>query len=399
MATINENFLSLKPSYLFKEISDRVVKYQTENPDKKIIRLGIGDVTIPLSNTVAQAMLDAVKSMKTEDGFRGYGPERGYSFLIEKIIHYDFKNRGVSFEEDEIFVSDGSKCDSANIQEIFNQDIKVAIGDPVYPVYLDTNIMAGRLNNITYMVSNQENNFIPELPKTKIDILYLCYPNNPTGTVLKKEELKKWVKYAKENQSIILYDAAYEAFITENEIPHSIYEIEGAKEVAIEFRSFSKTAGFTGIRCAYIVVPKELKAFDTKGKEYSVNQFWTRRHSTKFNGVSYITQRGAEACYSELGRKEINENIKYYLKNAKILKESMQKLGYNTFGGLNSPYVWVKVPHSISSWDFFDRLLKQAQVVGTPGSGFGKGGEGYFRLSAFAKLENVQEATSRIQKL
>ena len=349
MATINENFLSLKPNYLFKEISDRVIQYQSENPDKKIIRLGIGDVTIPLSNTVAQAMLYAVNSMKTEDGFRGYGPERGYSFLIEKIIHYDFKNRGISFEENEIFVSDGSKCDSANIQEIFNKDIKVAIGDPVYPVYLDTNIMAGRLNNISYMVSNQENNFIPELPKTKIDLLYLCYPNNPTGTVLKKEELKKWVKYAKENQSIILYDSAYEAFITEDEIPHSIYEIEGAKEVAIEFRSFSKTAGFTGIRCAYIVIPKELKAFDTMGKEYSVNQFWARRHSTKFNGVSYITQRGAEACYSELGRKEINENIKYYLNNAKILRDSMQKLGYDTFGGLNSPYVWVKV----SSFYFF----------------------------------------------
>ena len=396
MSFINENYLKLEPSYLFRDIAQKVASYSEQNPGHDIIKLGIGDVTIPLSNTIINAIIEAAREMGKNETFRGYGPERGYSFVLQKIIENDYKPFGVELEENEIFLSDGSKCDSANVQEIFSSDAKIAVGNPVYPVYLDTNIMAGRDKNITFITINKENNFIPELPKSKVDIIYLCYPNNPTGTVLTKDELTRWVNYAHENKSVILYDAAYEAFITEEDIPHSIYEIEGAKEVAIEFRSFSKTAGFTGVRCAYIVVPNELKGYTSSGEAMSLNQLWNRRHSTKFNGVSYITQKAAEACYSKLGKEEIRKNIDYYLYNAKLLKKSLTNCGYEAFGGINSPYIWIKTPYPNSSWDFFDVLLKQAQIVGTPGSGFGKAGEGYFRLSAFAKLEDVKEAIIRI---
>lgn len=409
MININENFLELQDSYLFSTIAKKVAEFQKNNPKKEIIKLGIGDVTRPIVPAVIDAMHNAVNEMAESATFKGYGPEQGYDFLKEKIKEYDFAKRNVNIELDEIFISDGAKCDCGNIVDIFGKDNKVAITDPVYPVYLDTNVMSGRSGNfnqdsgkyeeILYMSSTENNNFVPELPKEKVDIIYLCYPNNPTGTTLKKEELEKWVKYAKENKSIILYDAAYEAFITEEDVPHSIYEIEGAKEVAIEFRSFSKTAGFTGLRCAYAVVPKELKGYTKEGKEVSINKLWNRRHCTKFNGVSYVIQRAAEAVYSEEGQKQIKENIKYYLENARIIKEGLEETGYKVFGGVNSPYVWLKVPEGISSWEFFDKLLSQAGVVGTPGVGFGPSGEGYFRLTAFNSKENTIKAINKIKDL
>lgn len=395
MSLINENFLKLQDSYLFSTIAKKVAKYKEENPDKKIIRLGIGDVTKPIVPACLEAMHKAVDEMGTKEGFKGYGPEQGYLFLRKAIIENDYQARGVELQEDEIFVSDGAKCDCGNIVDIFGITNKVAITDPVYPVYLDTNIMSGR--EIVYLPVTAENHFIPELPKEKVDMIYLCFPNNPTGTVLNKKELKKWVDYAKEKKAILLYDAAYEAFITEEDVPHSIYEIEGAKEVAIEFKSYSKTAGFTGVRCAYVVIPKALKGYTQKGEEVSLNQLWNRRTCTKFNGVSYVVQKAAEAIYQEEGKKQIKENINYYLANAKMIKEGLEQAGFTVYGGVNSPYVWLKVPQKMTSWEFFDRLLEEVNIVGTPGSGFGEHGEGYFRLTAFGTKEDTLEAIERIK--
>ncbi len=409
MIKINENFLELQESYLFATIAQKVAKYSKENPDKKIIKLGIGDVTRPIPQVVLQAIHKATDEQASSETFRGYGPEQGYEFLREKIKEYDYKSRNVDIDIDEIFVSDGAKCDCGNIVDILAQDNKVAITDPVYPVYLDTNVMSGRsgkydketgkYENIVYIPATSKNNFVPELPKEKVDIIYLCYPNNPTGTTLTKEQLATWVKYAKENKALILFDAAYEAFITDENVPHSIYEIDGAKEVAIEFRSYSKTAGFTGMRCAFIVVPKELKGYTKSGEEVSINKLWNRRHCTKFNGVSYIVQRAAEAVYTEEGRKQIKENIDYYKENAKIIKQGLEEVGYTVYGGVNSPYVWLKLPDGMKSWDFFDKLLTEANVVGTPGVGFGPSGEGYFRLTGFGTKENTQEAIRRIKEM
>jgi LL-diaminopimelate aminotransferase len=341
-------------------------------------------------------------------GFKGYGPEQGYGFLIDAIIQNDFAPRGITIGQDEVFVSDGSKCDTGNIQEIFSLDSKIAVTDPVYPVYVDTNVMAGRTGvsgadgryaNLIYLPCTKENNFEPELPKERPDLIYLCYPNNPTGTTITKEKLKAWVDYARQNKCIILYDAAYEAFITESHLPKSIFEIEGAKEVAMEFRSFSKTAGFTGTRCAYIVIPKELMGYTSSGEKVSINSLWSRRHTTKFNGVSYPIQKAAAACYSPEGKKEVKANVDYYMNNANTIKTSLKSFGYDIFGGTNAPYIWLKTPRNLSSWDFFDELLSKVQVVGTPGSGFGPSGEGYFRLSAFGSRENVLEAMERIKGL
>ena len=406
MIKINENFMNLQDSYLFSTIAKKVAEYTEKNPDKKVIKLGIGDVTRPIVPAVIRAMKKAVEEQGTQEGFRGYGPEQGYDFLRKAIVENDYKSRGIEIEEDEIFVSDGAKCDCGNIVDIFAQDNKVAITDPVYPVYLDTNVMSGRsgkwdedkniYENIVYLPVTAQNDFKPELPKEKVDMIYLCFPNNPTGTVLDKKELKKWIEYAKENKAVILYDSAYEAFITEENIPHSIYEVEGAKEVAIEFRSFSKTAGFTGLRCAYVVVPKQLKGYTKKQEEISLNKLWNRRTCTKFNGVSYIVQRGAEAVYCKEGKEQIKENIKYYLENAKIIKEGLEKSGYTVYRRKNSPYVWLKVPEGMTSWEFFDELLEKYNIVGTPGSGFGPHGEGYFRLTAFGTRENTIEAMERI---
>ena len=407
MININENFLNLQDSYLFSTVAKKVAEFQKNNPDKKVIKLGIGDVTKPIVPAVIEAMHKATDELSNAETFRGYGPEQGYDFLKNAIVENDFKNLGI--EPDEIFVSDGAKCDCGNIVDIFSQDNKVAITDPVYPVYLDTNVMSGRsgiynektemYENIVYMPVNKENNFVPELPKTKVDMIYLCFPNNPTGTVLKKEELKKFVDYAKENKAIILFDAAYEVFITEDDVPHSIYEIEGAKDVAIEFRSFSKTAGFTGVRCAYAVVPKTVYGYTKSGEKVSLNKLWNRRTTTKFNGVSYVVQRAAEATYSAEGRKQILENIKYYQENAKIIKNGLIEAGFEVYGGVNSPYIWLKTPNNMKSWDFFDELLERANVVGTPGSGFGPSGEGYFRLTAFGTQENSIEAIKRIKEI
>ena len=408
MININENFLNLQDSYLFSTIAKKVAEFQKNNPDKRIIKLGIGDVTRPIAPKIIEAMHKSVEEMGKQETFRGYGPEQGYEFLREKISENDYKKRGVNIDIDEIFVSDGAKCDCGNIGDIFGIDNVVAITDPVYPVYLDTNVMAGRsgeynektgmYENIIYIPATAENNFVPEFPKKVPDMIYLCFPNNPTGTTLNKKDLKKWVDYAKQNKSIILFDSAYEAFISEEDVPHTIYEIEGAKDVAIEFRSFSKTAGFTGIRCAYTVVPKNLKGYTKNGKEIELNALWNRRHGTKFNGVSYPVQRAAEAVYSEEGQKQIKENIEYYMNNAKIIKEGLQEAGYTVYGGINAPYIWLKVPEGLTSWEFFDKLLNKANVVGTPGVGFGPSGEGYFRLTAFGTKENTMEAIRRIKK-
>ena len=406
MSYINENFLELQDSYLFSTIAKKVAKFTQENPNKKVIKLGIGDVTKPIVPACIEAMHKAVDEIGTKEGFRGYGPEQGYEFLRKAIVENDYKKRGIEINEDEVFVSDGAKCDCGNIVDIFSKENVVAITDPVYPVYLDTNVMSGRsgkydkeketYEKIVYLPVTAENNFKPELPKTKVDMIYLCFPNNPTGTVLTKEDLKKWVDYAKNNNSIILYDSAYEAFITEENIPHSIYEVEGAKEVAIEFRSFSKTAGFTGLRCGYVVIPKEVKGYTKNGDKIDLNKLWNRRTCTKFNGVSYITQRAAEAVYTTEGQKQIKENINYYMENAKIIKQGLEEAGFTTYGGTNSPYVWLKVPEGMTSWEFFDKLLEEVNVVGTPGSGFGPHGEGYFRLTAFGTKENTKEAIEKM---
>jgi LL-diaminopimelate aminotransferase len=407
MAFINENYLKLQGSYLFSEIAKRVNRFKEENPDAKIIRLGIGDVTKPLVPAVIEGLHKAVDEMAKEDTFRGYGPEQGYSFLINKIIENDYLPRVIKLSEDEVFVSDGAKSDTGNIQEIFGLNNTIAVTDPVYPVYVDSNVMAGRtgvytedghFEKITYLPCTAENNFIPEIPKNKVDMIYLCFPNNPTGMTLTKKELKKWVDYAKENKAVILYDSAYEAFIQEDDVPHSIYEIEGAKEVAIEFRSFSKTAGFTGTRCAYTVVPKELVAYTSSGESHQLNKLWNRRQTTKFNGVPYIIQQGAAAVYTPEGQKQIKDTINYYMTNAKIIKKGLEDVGLTVFGGVNAPYIWLKTPAGLSSWEFFDKLLKEINVVGTPGSGFGPSGEGYFRLTAFGSRENTEEAVERFRK-
>ena len=404
MAKINENFKDLKESYLFSTIAKKVAEFQKENPDKKIIKLGIGDVTRPIPKACVKAMEKAIQEMANSTTFKGYGPEQGYEFLRKAIVENEYKNLGIDI--DEVFVSDGAKCDCGNIVDLFSENNKIALTDPVYPVYLDTNVMAGRAGKyidnkyekIIYMPLTKENNFIPSLPEEVPDIIYLCFPNNPTGTVLNKEQLKVWVDYAKENHSIIMFDAAYCEFISEKDVPKSIYEIEGAKEVAIEFKSFSKTAGFTGIRCAYTIVPKEVMAYDKNNEKIGLNKLWNRRQCTKFNGVSYITQKGAEAVYTDEGKREVRENIDYYMNNAKIILEGLKAKNIEAYGGVNSPYVWLKTPENMKSWDFFDKLLKEANVVGTPGEGFGPSGEGYFRLTAFGSKENTIEAMERINK-
>ena len=405
MVQVNENYLKLKAGYLFPEIAKRVKIYSQSNKNAEIIKLGIGDVTEPLPRACIEAMGKALDEMGTIDGFRGYGPEQGYSWLREKISEHDFISRGCQISPEEIFVSDGSKCDSSNILDILGKDNSIAVTDPVYPVYVDSNVMTGRTGDalengtyqgLTYLAINEGNNFLPELPEKKVDILYLCFPNNPTGATINKAELKKWVDYALQNKSLILFDAAYEAFIQDNDIPHSIYEIEGAKDCAIEFRSFSKNAGFTGVRCAFTVIPKNLKGLSSTNEEIDLWPLWNRRQSTKFNGVSYVVQKGAEAVYSLEGKKQVRGLIDFYMENAKIMKNKLQNSGYKVYGGDNAPYIWIKVPDQMTSWDFFDFLLQKVSVVGTPGSGFGLAGEGYFRLSAFNSRSNVLDAMERI---
>ena len=400
MLKINENFAKMARNYLFAEIANRVNRYQAEHPEEEIIRLGIGDVTRPLPKACVQAMKKAADEMGEAATFRGYGPDYGYDFLLQAIAKHDFQDHGVEISADEIFLSDGAKSDTSSIGDIFAVDNVVAVCDPVYPVYVDSNVMAGRageyvegkgFSKIVYMPCKAENNFLPEIPQEKVDMIYLCFPNNPSGVSISQEELKKWVDYANQTGAVILYDAAYEAFITTPGVPHSIFEVEGAKTCAIEFRSFSKTAGFTGTRCAFTVIPKELE----RG-EVSINKLWARRQSTKMNGVPYVIQRAAEAVYSPEGWQEVQENIAYYRENARIIREGLEKAGFTVFGGVDSPYVWMKVPQGMSSWEFFDELLEKAHVVGTPGSGFGLNGEGYFRLTSFNTKENTEKALARI---
>ncbi len=404
MITINENYLKLQASYLFAEIKNRTAAFQEAHPDREVIKLGIGDVTRPLPQACIQAFHRGVDEMADAKTFRGYGPEQGYEFLREKIARHDFQARGADIAPDEIFISDGAKCDNGNIQEIFSKDIKIAIPDPVYPVYVDTNVMAGRTgsNNqgrydgLVYLEGNRANGFIPDLPREKVDLIYLCYPNNPTGSTISKSALKQWVDYARENKALILFDAAYESFIRDDELPRSIYEIEGAREVAIEFRSFSKTAGFTGTRCAFTVVPKTCVAYTGAGDEHSLHALWYRRQSTKFNGVSYPVQKAVEAVYSEEGQQQTKASIDYYLKNASLILQEMSSLGFECIGGENSPYIWID--GGSDSWEFFDRMLEKAAVVCTPGAGFGKCGEGYIRISAFNDYDNVKTAMARIKE-
>lgn len=404
MLKVNDNYLKLPGSYLFSTIGKKVNAYTAANPDKKIIRLGIGDVTQPLSPAVISAMHSAVDEMADAATFRGYAPELGYDFLRNAIADNDYKARGCQIEADEIFVSDGAKCDSGNIQEIFALDNKIAVCDPVYPVYVDTNVMAGRTgtydaaterwSDVIYMPCTADNNFAPQLPKEVPDLIYLCFPNNPTGATITRAQLQEWVDYAQKKGAVILYDAAYEAYISEEDVPHSIYECEGAKSCAIEFRSFSKNAGFTGVRLGFTVIPKELKCGDV-----SLHALWARRHGTKYNGAPYIVQRAGEAVYSEAGKAQLKEQVAYYMKNAKYIFNGLKEAGYTVSGGVNSPYIWLKTPKGMSSWEFFDCLLEQVNVVGTPGSGFGPSGEGYFRLTAFGSYENTVEAVDRIRTL
>ena len=407
MALANEHFMKLPDKYLFTDIAKKVNTFKVVHPKAEIIRLGIGDVTRPLPKASLEAMHKAVDEMGEASTFRGYGPEHGYDFLINAIIKNDYEPRGVKLDPDEVFISDGSKSDTGNIGDILRHDNSIGVTDPIYPVYIDSNVMCGRAgvledgkwSNVTYLPTNMENNFVPQIPNHRVDIIYLCYPNNPTGTVLSAEELKKWVNYAIKNDAIIMYDAAYEAYIQNPDIPHSIYEIRGAKKVAIEFRSFSKTAGFTGVRCGYTVVPKELTASTLSGERIPLNRLWNRRQCTKFNGTSYITQRGAEAIYTPEGKSQVRETINYYMTNAKIMKEGLTSLGYQVFGGENAPYLWVKTPNGTTSWKFFEQMLYEANVVGTPGVGFGPSGEGYIRLTAFGERENCEEAMRRFRKL
>ncbi len=404
MATINKNYLRLQGSYLFSRIGEKVRNFQSENPDKKIIRLGIGDVTRPIAPAIISALHSAVDEMGQESTFKGYAPDLGYEFLRNAIAENDFKARGCDISPDEIFVSDGAKGDCSNIQEIFGADNKIAVCDPVYPVYVDSNVMAGRTGeydditegykDVIYMPCTRENGFAPDLPQEVPDLIYLCFPNNPTGAVITKDRLQEWVDYARKNGSIILYDAAYESFITEEGIPHSIYECEGAKECAIEFRSFSKTAGFTGLRLGFTVIPKDL----TAGGE-RLWPLWARRHGTKYNGAPYIIQKAGEACYSQEGRAQIKEQVAYYLENARYIYDGLKGAGYEVYGGVNAPYIWLRTPGELTSWEFFDQLLEKVNVVGTPGSGFGPHGEHYFRLTAFGSRENTIEAIERIKNL
>lgn len=406
MAHVNENFLKLPGSYLFSDIAKKVKAYQESHPDKRLIRLGIGDVTRPLPQASIEAMHRAVDEMANKSTFHGYGPEQGYDFLIDTIIKNDFEPRGIELSSSEVFISDGAKSDTGNIGDILGLDNKVAVTDPVYPVYVDSNVMGGRAgqlngkqwSDITYMPCKAENNFIPSIPSNRIDVIYLCYPNNPTGTTLTKAELKKWVDYALSHDALILFDAAYEAYIREDDIPHSIFEIEGTKRCAIEFRSFSKTAGFTGVRCGYTVIPKEVTATTATGERVSLNALWNRRQCTKFNGTSYITQRGAEAIYSKEGKQQVRETIDYYMENARIMREGLTAAGIQVFGGKNAPYLWVKTPEGFTSWQFFDHLLNEANIVSTPGVGFGPSGEGYLRLTAFGQREDCIEAIQRISQ-
>ncbi|MEM6822257.1 MAG: LL-diaminopimelate aminotransferase [Verrucomicrobiota bacterium] len=410
MTQINEHYLKLKAGYLFPEIARRVNQFCEDEPESagRLIKCGIGDVTEPLPKAVQEAIHAAVDEMGNRDTFRGYGPEQGYDFLRKAIAENEYQNFGVTIDPDEIFVSDGSKCDSGNILDIFGSDNRIAITDPVYPVYVDTNVMAGHTGEaddqgayegLLYLPCTEENAFVPAIPEEKVDLIYLCYPNNPTGTVATRDQLKAWVDYALKNESIILYDAAYQAFIQNDELPRSIFEIEGAKRCAIEFRSFSKNGGFTGTRCAFTVIPRELKGKTSDGKEQPIHPLWSRRHSTKFNGVSYIVQRGAEALYSEQGKIQIQELVEHYMGNAAILRKAVLNCGLTVFGGEHAPYIWVKCPEGVGSWQAFDKFLNESQVVVTPGAGFGSAGEGYFRISAFNSRENVEEVARRIAAL
>ena len=406
MAKINENYLKLKSSYLFSEIARRIREFQAAHAEARIIRLGIGDVTQPLPPAVIKALHEAVDEMAKAETFRGYGPDAGYEFLISLVAKHDYGARGVSIAPDEIIVSDGSKSDSGNIQEIFAADATVALTDPVYPVYMDSNVMAGRTGaadergryaGVIYLPCTAENNFEPPLPDRPVDMVYLCFPNNPTGAVMTKPVLKKWVDWARQNGAVILYDAAYEAYIRDPAIPHSIYEVEGAREVAIEFRSFSKSAGFTGTRCAFTVVPKEVTGRTASGERVALNGLWLRRQSTKFNSVPYIIQKGAAAVYTEEGQSQVRGLVDFYMENARIIRTGLQSAGLTVYGGQNAPYIWLKTPRGLSSWDFFDKLLNEAHVVGTPGAGFGPAGEGYFRLTAFGSRAQTEEAIARIK--
>ncbi len=407
MVQVNADYLKLKAGYLFPEISRRIKDFNSKNPNADLIRLGIGDVTEPLPLACREAMKAAIEEMGTEKGFRGYGPEQGYQWLRESISKNDYLSRGCDISAEEIFVSDGSKCDSSNILDILGKENKIAVTDPVYPVYVDTNVMTGRTGEansvgeyqgLSYIPINSENGFEAAIPKEKFDLIYLCFPNNPTGAVATRDQLVSWVKYARENNSLILFDAAYEAFIKDDSIPHSIFEIDGSKDCAIEFRSFSKNAGFTGTRCAFTVIPKSLKG-KAGTEEVDLWSLWNRRQSTKFNGVSYLVQRGAEAVYSKEGQIQIKKLVSFYMDNAQIIKTNLTAAGFDVFGAINAPYAWIKTPNNMSSWDFFDFLLEKANIVGTPGSGFGAAGEGYFRLSAFNSRENVEKAMQRIVKL
>lgn len=396
MIKINENVLKVNENYLFTEIAKRTKEYKESHPNADIIKLGIGDVTLPLPNCVTEAMHKAINEFDSKDSFKGYGPEIGYNFLREKIAEWDYKKLGIDLSEDEIFISDGIATDIGNFGDLLSIDNVVGIANPVYPEYLDVSIMSGR-TNIVYIPFSAENNFTPELPKEKMDLIYLCMPNNPTGTAFTKEELKKWVDYAINNKSLILFDAAYEKFIESDNVPHSIYEIEGAKKIAIEFKSFSKTAGFTGIRCGYTVVPKESIAYNLNNEIIYLNPLWNRRQCTKFNGASYISQKAAEAIYTEEGQKQIIQNIRYYKKNCKIIRDGLIEAGYSVYGGIDSPYIWFRVPEEYTSWDYFDLLLDKVNVVTTPGSGFGTEGYGFLRLSAFGSYESTIEAINRIK--
>ena len=406
MALVNEHFLKLPNNYLFSDIAKKVNAFKVSHPKTDLIRLGIGDVTRPLPQASIEAMHKAVDELANKETFHGYGPEQGYDFLIDAVIRNDYAPRGVYLEPGEVFISDGAKSDTGNIGDILRHDNSIGVTDPIYPVYIDSNVMCGRAgiledgrwSNVVYLPCLSENNFVPEIPDRRIDILYLCYPNNPTGTVISKAELKKWLNYALENDTLILYDAAYEAYIQDPDIPHSIYEIKGAKKVAIEFRSFSKTAGFTGVRCGYTVVPKELTAATLEGERIPLNRMWNRRQCTKFNGTSYITQRGAEAIYTPEGKKQVKAIIQYYMANARIMKEALESTGLKVFGGENAPYLWVKTPGEVNSWKFFEQMLYEANVVGTPGVGFGPSGEGYIRLTAFGERADCEEAMKRIRK-
>ncbi len=407
MIKINDNFCKLPASYLFSEVARRIDTFRSENPGVEIIRMGIGDVTRPICRTAVEAMRSAAEDQASPSTFHGYGPEQGYLFLREKIAEHDYRSRGIYIDTDEIFISDGAKSDTGNIVDILSPACRIAVTDPVYPVYVDTNVMSGRAgefcdgrwSGIEYLPCTADNCFVPALPTGNPDVIYLCYPNNPTGTALTRDQLAKWVEYALVHKTLIMFDSAYEAYIMENDIPHSIYEIPGAEKVAIEFRSYSKTAGFTGLRCGYTVVPKALKGVDSAGNQVSLNALWNRRQCTKFNGASYIVQRAAESLYTTEGQKEVRETIAYYMRNATVLRDGLATAGLEVFGGINAPYIWIKTPREVTSWQFFDMLLEHCHVAGTPGSGFGPSGEGYFRLTAFGRYEDTLEAVSRLKNL